>query len=129
MLILRYIFYVLYKYGKERGASWMWALSVITISLLFNVLTIWDTLNILSKWRLPDISELGMILLAISISIVAYILTVSGNRIASITNQFKSGKYSILILNIFAICYILFSLIFFYWTGSIVREHNLSMLR
>ena len=125
MKIIKYFFYKVYSFSLSNGENNPeWAMAIVSVFVIGNIYSFFDIIMILTKSKLPQVSNLYIVGVIGFVLYLNYILLLKNGKAKEIVKEFKEMRGSKLILNLLLALYIIGSIGLFIYTGNIVRELN-----
>jgi hypothetical protein len=123
--IIKYFFYKIYSFSQSNGENDSgWAYAIVSMFLIANIYSLLDVVMIITKSKLPKVSNLFIVAIGGLVLYLNYVLLIRNGKTKEIVKEFKETKPSKGILNLFLIFYIIASVTLFVYTGNIVRSMN-----
>ena len=123
--ILKYFFFKIYSSSLSNGVTDAgWAMSIVTMFVVANVFTLFDIFLIITKTKLPQISNFVLFAAGGLILYFNFVLLIKKGKAQIILNDFKKAETKKGLLNLFLVLYIILTIALFIYTGNIVRALN-----
>jgi hypothetical protein len=123
--IIKYFFYKIYSFSLSNGESDAgWAYAIVSMFLIANIYTLIDLVMIITASKLPQVSNLFIILMGGLVLYLNHIVLLKNGKVKEIAKEFKEKQGNKAMLNLFLFLYISFSVILFIYTGNVVRGMN-----
>jgi hypothetical protein len=123
--ILKYFFYKIYSFSLSNGESDAgWAYAIVSMFLVANIYSLLDLVMIVTKSKLPQLSNLFIIAMGGLVLYFNYIILMKNGKAKEIAKEFKEMQGNKAMLNLSLFLYITVSVILFIYTGNVVRSMN-----
>ncbi len=122
--LIRYFFYVQYKFSLSNGVSDSgWAATMVTFFLIANTYLLTDVFSILFRLKYSDNLDIIVVIGVLLLFLLSYKLFQQGNKPQKILEEFdRASKREKNWLNIFLVLYIVLSIGLVIYTGNIIRS-------